>query len=179
MNIPFKIMAKNIFFRCNQKVSGGFTLLEMTAAVVISLIGILGASYIVTNAYHDFKNSRELKALHEDIYLASHTIKSLIEEAGEFEITEIIPDTSPPAGRRINLKYIEDSETKWEKEFYEEEGHLILEDIKNGSEEIIIDTLEDISFSEGDSLNTLKVTISVTGMDGRVLTNKFLVYSRN
>lgn len=149
----------------------GFTLIELMIVTVIAAIAMLGVSFILVNAYRDLRASRQIKSLQENMDLASYTVKSLIEEADEFEI-----DTE--TGERINIKYTdEDSEVVWEKEIYMEDSNLMLEDIMNDNIEIIIGGLEAVSFEDAGN-NTIRVVLTVAG-GGRTVENSFLVRMRN
>ncbi|MBN1445312.1 MAG: type II secretion system protein [Candidatus Omnitrophica bacterium] len=156
----------------------GVTLIELMVVLVIAAIGLFAVTTLLYTAYRDWFTSRQIKALQEDMDIAALTVKSILEEANEFLISDIMEDSDPEAGARINARY-EDPEMNWEKEFYKSGSKLILEDIKNDKTEVVVDTLAEIYFYEYPELtNTVNVNIKVEKA-GKLLENEFLVRLRN
>lgn len=154
-------------------------MIELMVVIIIAAIGLFAITTLLYSAYKDWFTSREIKALQEDMDISALTVKSILEEADEFLITDIIPDSDPEAGRRINVRYTEDAELVWEKEFYRDGSKLILADIKNDNVDVVVNTLDDLYFYEDpDLLNTVKVNITVT-KGNRTIQNRFLVRLRN
>ncbi len=161
----------------------GVTLIELMIVLVIAAIGLFAISTLLYNAYKDWVASKQIKALQEDMDIAAFTVKSILEEGDEFLITDIVEDSDPETGRRINVKYTEDEAIVWEKEFYKDGGKLIMADIKNDKVEVVVDTLDNIYFIDAqdeypDLTNAVKVDITVAKY-GRVFQNEFLVRLRN
>jgi len=126
------------------KRKSGFTLIELMVVIVIAAIGMLGASFILVSAYNDLRDSRNIKSLQEDLDLASLTIKSVIEEADDKNISDNNED--------IEVSYTEDDgNILWKKKFYKSDNSLVLTDMLTEEEEDVINTLSDISFSETSS----------------------------
>jgi prepilin-type N-terminal cleavage/methylation domain-containing protein len=165
-----------------KKKPGGFTLIELMIVAVIAAAAMLGISFMLVNAHKDLRTSSLIKALQEDMHLASYTVKSIVEEADSFEIHE--------TGTRISVGYVEedgeeDSDVSWEKEIYQDDNQLKLDNIDPDTGTVtesaaIISTLDSISFEDFDS-DTVRVSIAVsdTGMDIPPIGNEFLVHLRN
>lgn len=161
----------------------GTTLIELLVVLVIVAIGMVAVTSFLYASWRDWYISREIKALQEDMDLAGFNIKAVLEEANYYEIQDIVEGSIPEEGRRIYVRYTEDEETLWEKEFYPDGSNLVMEDIKNGTTDIVINTLQDIKFSDASQedtelVNTVKVNIIVS-KSGRVLENEFFVKIRN
>lgn len=170
------------------KDKAGFTVIELMVTVVIAAIGIFAISTLLYSAYKDLSASRGIKALQEDMDLASLTIKAVMEEAewGDGLEGDITEDRT---GITIKGKNAEDEE--WSKKFYQASNELILQDINTGDEYAVIKTLhkvafyefadypdEDNRYPETSLNNTLVVEMSITKA-GRTLNNTFLVRLRN
>ncbi|GEM_PF-2168839 len=160
----------------------GFTLIELMIALVIAAIGLAAVTALLYSAWNDWWTSKGIKELQEDMDLASLTVKSMVEEANEFTIDDIVEDSVPETGRKIDVKYSEDENVVWEKEFYRDaNGFLVMDDVKNGNTDVVIKTLDSIYFyeSEDPDLNrTVNVEITVKKA-GRTFQNRFLVRLRN
>lgn len=161
----------------------GITLIELLIAVVIVAIGLAAVISFLYASWKDFYISKELKELQEDMDLAGLNIKAVAEEANYYEIQDIIEGSNPEEGRRLYVRYTEDEETVWEKAFYRDGNNLVMNDIKNASNDIVIRTLQDIRFSERieediEIINTIQVKLTVS-KSGRTLENKFSVRVRN
>lgn len=161
----------------------GMTLIEMIIALVIAAIGLVAVTSFLYASWKDWHIGNEIKGLQEDMNLASLTIKSILEEASSYTLSDMIEGSDPEQYKRINVKYTENGETIWEKEFYPDGNKLIMEDIKNESSDTVINTLQDIKFSDASEedttlKNTVKVKIDVSKL-GNVLENEFSVKLRN
>ncbi|HOL21306.1 MAG TPA: prepilin-type N-terminal cleavage/methylation domain-containing protein [bacterium] len=165
------------------KAKKGVTLIELMIALIIVAIGLVAVISFLYASWRDFYISGGIKALQEDMDLAGLNIKAVLEEANYYEIQDIIEGSEPPTGRKIYAKYSEDEEVVWEKAIYHQGNKLVMEDIKNTGTYAIINTLQDISFSDAgeedtELINTVKVDIKVY-KSGKSLENKFSVKVRN
>jgi hypothetical protein len=158
-------------------------------AVVIAAIVMLTISALLYSTYKNWFESKSVKALQEDMDLASFTVKSVLEEANwgagfDDAITE--------NRTKIRISYTEDEEVLWEKEFYQDDNELKLVDLDTGDDYAVIKTLDNIAFYESDDrfpdeddyrnglYNTLFVEITVTNAERtRTLENQFFVRLRN
>ncbi|MCM8776698.1 MAG: prepilin-type N-terminal cleavage/methylation domain-containing protein [Candidatus Omnitrophica bacterium] len=166
------------------KVKKGVTLIELLIVLVIVAIGLVAVISFLYASWKDWYTNKEIKELQEDMDIASLNIKAVAEEANYYEIQDIIEGSIPEEGRRLYVRYTEDEETIWEKDFYPDSNNLIMGDIKNEREDVVIrTTLQDIKFSEASEEDTtltdiVKVDIKVY-KSGRILENIFYVKMRN
>jgi len=157
-------------------------------AIVIAVIGIFAITTLLYSAYKEWFTGKDIKALQEDMDLASFTIKSVLEEAewGDGFEGDITEDRT---GITIEGKNAEDED--WSKKFYQSSSELRLQDISTGDEYPVIKTLDTIAFYEFadypdednrypdiDLPHTLVVEMRLI-KDGRTLNNTFLVHLRN
>jgi len=166
------------------KMKKGTTLIELIVALVIVGIGLVAVTGFLYASWKDWYISKELKSLQEDMDLACLTIKAVCEEANYYEIQDIIEGSSPEAGRKIYVRYTdEDDNNVWEKSFYKQGSNLVMEDIKNGGQDIVIRTLDNLYFSDASNedteiSNTIKTYIKVA-KSGKAFENQFYVKVRN
>jgi len=153
------------------KKRSGFTLLELMTAVIIASIGMLGASFILTNSHKDLRDSRDVKSMQENLSLLSYAMKSIIEEAEDFLIDE--EDNS-----RITL--YNDEWDNDEKELFVEDKNLKLLDGADNVKVIdIIENLESVSFHETGLKKTVNVIITLSKNGIPEIRNEFFVHLRN
>ncbi|MCX8082226.1 MAG: prepilin-type N-terminal cleavage/methylation domain-containing protein [bacterium] len=161
----------------------GITLIELLIAVVIVAIGLVAIVSFLYVSWKDWYINKGIKELQEDMDVAGLNIKAILEEANYYEIQDIITGSSPPTGRQIYTRYTQNGVNIWEKKFYRSENKLIMQDIKNGSSYPVINTLQDIKFSDVNLqdtglTNTINVELTVSKF-GKNFTNRFSVKVRN
>ncbi len=145
----------------------GLTLIELMVVLILGSLGIFSLSSIVFESYAEWKRSKDVVSLQADLDLASHMIKSILEEADSVLVNE--------TGDHIiasNLPY-------WSQEFYPDPTNqktLIWKNTKTGETEKILTTLKSINFVE--ESNVVKVTLEVE-KGTRVISNSFSVFMRN
>ena len=140
-------------------------------AVIIASIGMLGASFILTNSHKDLRDSRDVKSMQENLSLLSYAMKSIIEEAEDFLIDE--EDNS-----RITL--YNDEWDNDEKELFVEDKNLKLLDGSDNVKVIeTIENLESVSFHETGLKKTVKVIIAFSKKGVPEIRNEFFVHLRN
>ncbi len=154
--------------RGKQRFLPGFTLIELMAACVLASIAVLGIVSLLSLSFADWKTSREIASLQEDLNQTSYLIKGVLEEAG----SQSIPAGSTPAGSRIQAA----CGSSWQKEFYQSGNQLIYKNDKTGATEVLIETLQSVLFVQG--TNSVTVTLAVAS-GARNLTNTFSIYLRN
>jgi prepilin-type N-terminal cleavage/methylation domain-containing protein len=173
------------------KRKSGFTLIELMVVTVIAAIGLFAVTTLLYSAYKDWFTSREIKALQEDMDLASLTVKSVLEEA---EWGDGMEDNITEDHTGITLRGRDAEDNEWTKEFRKDGSELILKDMDTGDEYIVVKTLHTISFYESDVKypdeederhglhKTLFVEITVAGagrIADRKIENQFFVRLRN
>jgi hypothetical protein len=136
----------------------GLTLVELVFAMLVSFIGLAGIGTLGEVFYRNWRESRYLVRLQEDLDLGSFLLKGVIEEAAALE--EI------PGGLRAT-----GPDGAWQKDLYRQGGHLMADD------EEVIAGLDDLGFTIGEE--SVLVTLRVTGADGRTLSQALLVRRRN
>ena len=142
----------------------GFTLIELSVAMLISTIALFGIGTLIDLSFKDWRESREIVALQDDLDLANYTLKGVLEEAD----TVSIPDET-----HISAGY----KTDWKKEFYRNGNKLILKNLKNSKLEEVIDCLENISFRQPDA-HLVKIDLKVK-KGKQELENSLIIYLRN
>jgi len=144
----------------------GFTLIELTIAMLVSTIALFGIGALIVLTSNDWRESKGVVALQTDLDLANYTLKGILEEADTLDI---------PDGTHITAGY----QTDWEKEFYQDGNKLMLKDLKNPgkAEEEIINSLKSISFQQPYS-NRIKVDLEVEN-ERKKLKNSLIIYLRN
>ena len=136
----------------------GLTLIEMVFAIMISFIGLAGIGTLGEIFFRNWRESRYLVRLQEDLDLGSFLLKGEIEEAAALE--EI------PGGLKAT-----GPDGAWEKALYRQDSRLMVDD------EEIIGTLADLQFSLAG--NHVLVNLQVTGAGDRTLSQALLIRRRN
>ncbi len=149
----------------------GITLIELIIVIVIGAIGLLAVSFFASQSWKEWNESQQIKALQEEMDLASYTIKGVLEEASDITIL----DEGPLSGTKIKSSY----NNEWEKEFYPSGNNLIIEDIKNEATRVITNYLKSISFQQ-DSTGSETVLVNLkVEKDDREIENSFIIFLRN
>ena len=145
----------------------GVGLIELMVVLVLGSLGIFAVSSIVIESYKEWKRSNEVAALQVDFDLASHMIKSIVEEASEVEI--------------INVNHIvaRSQSAGWIQEFYQASNKLIWKNSRTGLTQNVITSLKKITFSV-DPANPRLINTTVEIEKGRrKISGAFSIYRRN
>jgi len=145
----------------------GITLIELMVVLILGSLAIFSVSSIVIESYKEWKRSKDVVSLQVDLDLASHMIKSILEEADDVSVDE--------TGNHI----IASNHSYWIQEFYPDPANpniLIWRNSKTGETQQVITTLKSISFTEENNL----VTVTLEVQKGtKIMSNSFSVFMRN
>lgn len=145
----------------------GVNLIELMVILVLGSLGIFAVSTIAVESYKEWKRSNEIVALQVDFDLASHMIKSIIEEATSVEIIN---------SDRIIAR---NQSSGWSQEFYPVSGNLMWKNSKTGITQKVITTLKNISFAiEPTNSSVINVYLEVQ-KGTRIISGNFSIFMRN
>lgn len=139
------------------------TLIELVMALSLLLLVLLPVSMATTMAIKDWHRSRNIRMLQEDLHLASLTIKGIIEEASDYQISE---------GRdAITLLLEDDTEETKSVNIRQNDTQLL------ASSMVVVDYLTDLEFEPEES-DSVIVHIEIE-RSGQKQENIFVVKLRN
>ncbi|GEM_PF-898469 len=154
-------------FKKMMKNEKGVNLIELMVILVLGSLGIFAVSTIITESYREWKRSNEVAALQADFDLASHMIKSILEEATNVEILS-----------NSHIK-VENQSTSWIQEFYQDSSNLIWENAKTAETQTVINSLRTIDF-EADETNNNLINVYLEVEKGtKLISGSFSVFMRN
>ncbi|MCM8821220.1 MAG: prepilin-type N-terminal cleavage/methylation domain-containing protein [Candidatus Omnitrophica bacterium] len=145
----------------------GVGLIELMVVLVLGSLGIFAVSSIVIESYKEWKRSNEVAALQVDFDLASHMIKSIVEEASEVEI--------------INVNHIvaRSQSAGWIQEFYQASNKLIWKNSRTGLTQNVVSSLKNINFSVNEDNEILMDVYLEVEKNTRVVSGNFSIFMRN
>ena len=157
----------------------GFTLVEVMIAIILSAIALFGIETLIVESLKDWRASKEIVDLQRDLDVASYKIKGVLEEATSY-------DTPLNGVGTIyaNYKDPQSGSLIWRKKFERrapDNALIFLSILPASPEEIIINTLQSITFTDG-SNHSIRVDLAVVKNiqpQPRQLNTSFLIYLRN
>ncbi|HOK79562.1 MAG TPA: hypothetical protein PK303_02630 [bacterium] len=145
----------------------GLGLIELTVVLVLGSLAIFASSSILIESYKEWKRSNEIASLQVDFDLASHVLKSVIEEASNVEILS-----------ENHIRAVGQNQS-WIHEFYPDPSNpsvLLWKNVSRNSVEKVITTLQDVSFDIEDDRVVVNIEV---GKGTRLIAGSFSVYMRN